>query len=188
MCELPRSTAPWHPHISHSSGCLQGGKKSLAVGEHSTPCFPTVPCTGVQNPPLQAPQIHTAQCHRGWISRGVPPVPHPHVSSPFTPLPTEIHRSYFFNGYLFFYMGQYRGGWGPTLGYPMLTPTQSPQGAVLVGQTDPHLQWQTHFRKCSLSLSYAITEPGGSSQHRPGPPSGTPHTYNIFLSWFGFCF
>lgn len=137
MCELPRSTAPWHPHISHSSGCLQGGKKSLAVGEHSTPCFPTVPCTGAQNPPLQAPQIHTAQCRRGWISRGVPPLPHPHVSSPFTPLPTKIHRSYFFNGYLFFYMGQYRDGWGPTLGYPMLTPTQSPQGAVLVGQTDP---------------------------------------------------
>lgn len=82
---------------------------------------------------------------------------------------TQTHRSYFFNGYLFFYIGQYAGPRGAAPGAPAILPGWLEHRDLSRELCAP--ERPTSFRKCSWSLTDAHTEPRlPAVPQSPGPP------------------
>lgn len=79
----------------------------------------------------------------------------PSPQSPLT-LPRR-HRSYFFNGYLFFYIGQYAGHRGAAPGAPAILPGWLEHRDLSRELCAP--ERPTSFRKCSWSLTDAHLSP-----------------------------
>lgn len=91
----------------------------------------------------------------------------PSPQSPLT-LPRR-HRSYFFNGYLFFYIGQYAGHRGAAPGAPAILPGWLEHRDLSRELCAP--ERPTSFRKCSWSLTDTDTEPRlPAVPQSPGPP------------------